>query len=492
MKGMFAILGCLLAAYAAPLFGNEVPLILEETIQLPNVPWSWDVASDSNGSYYWMIGSALGYDSTVATYGSLNSGTIHTFEPRPGFTGAVRIAARVGENLLLREVFKPSNWWNWPYGGYPPSTRLEVFSSNNLFTALKDIRSEGETLAGGPPYFELVQILYPYRLCLGWPDCSSQDSSRQLTIWRTRVDHSESNLGSDSHRFSNLLDDEANEFEESNISQVFSARSADWQIEVALIELEVTDPFHIVHYYCGTSLYDIAAGTPVVAQHLYDYKPYAVTIHSEENYPVLLVSRAPFDSLRGWTPDGGLLWAIADVYPKQLVANVLESELAEQFLLLQDGSRQFDVVIAETGRIWGRTSPLDSDFAEMKIIGRYHNETRRLVVRYGSELRIYRFGDPILDADDSRPELPNELSLSAYPNPFNPVTNIAFDLPTTLQAQLVVYDLTGRAVQTLFNERINAGHHEYAFNGANLPSGLYFARLEAGNITTTQKLVLLK
>ncbi len=43
MKGTIAILGCLIAAYAAPLFANEVPLILVETIQLPAVPVVWDM-----------------------------------------------------------------------------------------------------------------------------------------------------------------------------------------------------------------------------------------------------------------------------------------------------------------------------------------------------------------------------------------------------------------------------------------------------------------
>ncbi|MBK6767300.1 MAG: hypothetical protein IPG71_13700 [bacterium] len=51
MKGTFAFLGMLCAAYAAPLFGNEVPLILDETIQLPVVPECWDVAKTGDGEY---------------------------------------------------------------------------------------------------------------------------------------------------------------------------------------------------------------------------------------------------------------------------------------------------------------------------------------------------------------------------------------------------------------------------------------------------------
>lgn len=96
------------------------------------------------------------------------------------------------------------------------------------------------------------------------------------------------------------------------------------------------------------------------------------------------------------------------------------------------------------------------------------------------------------DADDARPELPNELTLFAYPNPFNPTTMIAFDLPKAGRAKLVVYDLNGRLVQTLLDEQMSGGHHEFGFDGAALPSGIYFARLSAGNLVKTQKMVLLK
>jgi len=199
------------------------------------------------------------------------------------------------------------------------------------------------------------------------------------------------------------------------------------------------------------------------------------------------------DEVVGWANEIGQIWERTEPYAKLLTGYVLIGEGTEQFLGLDSTNRRLDVIIAETGQIWGQTSLLDSGYAEMKIIGRYHNETRRLVVRYGSELRIYRFGEPIYtDANDTRPELPQALALSAYPNPFNPTTMIAFDLPRAARASLSVYDLNGRLVQTLFDEPRTAGHGEIAFNGANLPSGIYFARFVAGDFAWTQKLVLLK
>jgi hypothetical protein len=92
-----------------------------------------------------------------------------------------------------------------------------------------------------------------------------------------------------------------------------------------------------------------------------------------------------------------------------------------------------------------------------------------------------------------RMETPLVFSLeSNYPNPFNPTTTIAFTLPEPERVKLTVFDLQGNAVATLVNGRTEAGRHTAVFDGAGLPSGVYFYRLEAGNSTETRQLVLLK
>jgi hypothetical protein len=87
---------------------------------------------------------------------------------------------------------------------------------------------------------------------------------------------------------------------------------------------------------------------------------------------------------------------------------------------------------------------------------------------------------------------PSAFILSAFPNPFNPVTRLAFDLPRAEDVSLRVYDLTGRLAASLMSGKMTAGNHEVTFDGSNLASGAYFARLEAGELIRTQKLVLLK
>jgi hypothetical protein len=87
---------------------------------------------------------------------------------------------------------------------------------------------------------------------------------------------------------------------------------------------------------------------------------------------------------------------------------------------------------------------------------------------------------------------PSSFSLSAYPNPFNPSARIEFTLPKAGKVSLKVYDVLGREVAVLVNETLNARDHDVVFNGSELPSGIYFARLEAGGVSQTRKMVLLK
>ena len=79
-----------------------------------------------------------------------------------------------------------------------------------------------------------------------------------------------------------------------------------------------------------------------------------------------------------------------------------------------------------------------------------------------------------------------------YPNPFNPTTVISYQLPVNSVVALKIYDVLGREVETLVAGMQSAGDHHVTFNGAALPSGVYFYRLQAGSFTGTKKLLLLK
>lgn len=90
-------------------------------------------------------------------------------------------------------------------------------------------------------------------------------------------------------------------------------------------------------------------------------------------------------------------------------------------------------------------------------------------------------------------EIPSSFFLSQnYPNPFNPTTAIMYQISEVSHVSLKVYDLLGREVTTLVNERQMPGRYEINFNASKLSSGVYFYRLEAGNFISTKKLVLVK
>ena len=86
----------------------------------------------------------------------------------------------------------------------------------------------------------------------------------------------------------------------------------------------------------------------------------------------------------------------------------------------------------------------------------------------------------------------SSLLLESYPNPFNAVATISYNLPAATQVKLSVFTTEGRHIQTLTNGWRMAGEHQVEFNGYSLPTGTYILRLDAGKLTQTTKLQLLK
>jgi hypothetical protein len=88
---------------------------------------------------------------------------------------------------------------------------------------------------------------------------------------------------------------------------------------------------------------------------------------------------------------------------------------------------------------------------------------------------------------------PDNYSLSQnYPNPFNPTTAISYQLSAASLVNLSVYDISGRKVAELVNGMRDAGSHSVTFDASKLASGIYLYKLQAGDFTATQKMVLLK
>jgi hypothetical protein len=95
--------------------------------------------------------------------------------------------------------------------------------------------------------------------------------------------------------------------------------------------------------------------------------------------------------------------------------------------------------------------------------------------------------------------MPISFSLgNCWPNPFNPMTTIQYDLPQASRVNLRIYDMAGHLVKTLVNgDMVEAGHKEIVWRGRDgsgrqVASGTYFYRLEAGQYSETKRMVLVK
>ncbi len=88
---------------------------------------------------------------------------------------------------------------------------------------------------------------------------------------------------------------------------------------------------------------------------------------------------------------------------------------------------------------------------------------------------------------------PDSYNLSQnYPNPFNPKTTISYQLTANSFVSLVVYDLLGKEVRTLVNKNSEAGNYSVDFDATDLPSGIYFYKLTAGNFSEMKKMMVVK
>ena len=96
----------------------------------------------------------------------------------------------------------------------------------------------------------------------------------------------------------------------------------------------------------------------------------------------------------------------------------------------------------------------------------------------------------VIEVDNKK--LPEAELLQNYPNPFNPVSTIEYTIPKNEFVSLKVYDILGREVSTLVNEKQNLGKHFVNFNGYKLASGIYFYVLTTDNFVLSKKMNLLK
>jgi hypothetical protein len=110
-----------------------------------------------------------------------------------------------------------------------------------------------------------------------------------------------------------------------------------------------------------------------------------------------------------------------------------------------------------------------------------------------SAIGVARWNSGTSRVEQLSPTAPKTFLLEQnYPNPFNPSTTIRYQLPVASEVKLEVYDVLGKKIATLVNERQSAGSYQVVWNASGLSSGTYFYRLQAGTFTQTKKMILVK
>lgn len=79
-----------------------------------------------------------------------------------------------------------------------------------------------------------------------------------------------------------------------------------------------------------------------------------------------------------------------------------------------------------------------------------------------------------------------------YPNPFNPITKINYSIPKSSNVKINIFDILGQKVESLVNEKQDAGTYSVEFDASNLSSGVYYYKIEAGEYTSVKKMTLVK
>lgn len=145
---------------------------------------------------------------------------------------------------------------------------------------------------------------------------------------------------------------------------------------------------------------------------------------------------------------------------------------------------------------WNNGMPEASIVTEMVAIDSLSTRGRYYIIAatYGRSMFMREVsGDDPIGISTINSNIPASFSLKQnYPNPFNPVTNINFELPVKEFVNVKIFDISGKEIQTIVNENLNAGVYNYSFDGAALSSGVYFYRISAGKYSETKRMMLLK
>ena len=139
------------------------------------------------------------------------------------------------------------------------------------------------------------------------------------------------------------------------------------------------------------------------------------------------------------------------------------------------------------------------DLNNLTYLWMFNNELSTESEHFHSSLDQFYYSFMVTDSQDCETSsiindnIPSRFALlEPYPNPFNPITTIRFSVEARHATQLRIYDITGRVIEILVNEKMQPGEHEIQWNASNHASGIYFVELVSGDQRDIKKLILMK
>jgi hypothetical protein len=108
------------------------------------------------------------------------------------------------------------------------------------------------------------------------------------------------------------------------------------------------------------------------------------------------------------------------------------------------------------------------------------------------EVEVYNIHSINIGDENNSGQINDYCLLDNYPNPFNPITTIEFNIPNREHVSLMIYNLLGNEIVQLVNKDLLPGYYSVEFDGSNLSSGIYFYKLSVGNFVEVKKMLLMK
>ena len=198
--------------------------------------------------------------------------------------------------------------------------------------------------------------------------------------------------------------------------------------------------------------------------------------------------RMQFDS-SGLLKYDGEDWVFYNQSNSDLPASLIKNLVVDSLdVLWMSGSG----LIRYDGTNFTHFTPQNSELYSTDIRAIQVDEHNNKWIIHGHAISVFN-EDGVTSIIEEGQQLPDAFKLEQnYPNPFNPTTSLQYTVGSLQFVTLKVYDVLGKEIATLISEEKPAGEYGVEFNGTNLPSGIYFYRIQAGSYSETRKMVLLR